>query len=148
MREHTRHVALLAAATTDCTLQLPAVNLHALADRNQFQRLNMPTFITIGYGDKAGYERTAPTVRDQAHAHDDRLRETGARIARAGNPTQVRNPEGRGVQLEHGTYMHSELPVAGLMLLEAKNLEHAITLAADTPCAVAHGVIEVWPLEH
>jgi hypothetical protein len=30
----------------------------------------MPKFITIGYGDQAGYERTAKRVRDDAHAHD------------------------------------------------------------------------------
>lgn len=28
----------------------------------------MPTFITIGYGDAAGYEQTDPSVRDAAHA--------------------------------------------------------------------------------
>lgn len=29
----------------------------------------MPTFITIGYGDQAGYDKTDPTVRDDAHVH-------------------------------------------------------------------------------
>jgi hypothetical protein len=26
-------------------------------------------------------------------------------------------------------------------------MEEAVALAANSPCAVAHGVIEVWPLE-
>jgi len=30
----------------------------------------VPTFVTIGYGDEAGYERTDPAVRDAAHAHE------------------------------------------------------------------------------
>jgi hypothetical protein len=30
----------------------------------------MAKFITIGYGDEGGYERTEPSVRDVAHAHD------------------------------------------------------------------------------
>lgn len=107
----------------------------------------MPTFITIGYGDQAGYDRTALTLRDRAHAHDDQIREGGARIGRAGEPVQVRNTEGREVQREPGTFMSSQLPVAGFMLIEANDLDHAVALVADTPCAVANGVVEVWPLE-
>lgn len=33
----------------------------------------MPKFLTIGYGDRAGYERTEPSVR-AAHEQDERLR--------------------------------------------------------------------------
>ena len=40
----------------------------------------MPKFVTIGYGDREGYERTPPAVRDAAHAHDGRLRKSGAVI--------------------------------------------------------------------
>ena len=29
----------------------------------------MPKFITIGYGDREGYDRTDADVRDAAHAH-------------------------------------------------------------------------------
>lgn len=38
----------------------------------------MATFITIGYGDSAGYEQTDASVRDASHAHDVRLRANGA----------------------------------------------------------------------
>jgi hypothetical protein len=34
-------------------------------------------FVTIGYGDRKGYERTGPTVRDAAHDHDARLQSEG-----------------------------------------------------------------------
>lgn len=36
---------------------------------NTERRTDIPTFITIGYGDQAGYDRTHPTVRERAHAH-------------------------------------------------------------------------------
>lgn len=107
----------------------------------------MSTFIAIGYGDQAGYDRTDPAVRDQAHAQDDRLAKGGARIGRAGRPVQVRNPEMRGIQRRSGAFMSSDLPVAGFSLIEADDLDHAVALLADTPCAVAHGVVEVWPLQ-
>lgn len=44
----------------------------------------MAKFVTIGYGDRAGYERTAPEVRNAAHAHDKELRKRGALMGVAG----------------------------------------------------------------
>lgn len=107
----------------------------------------MPKFLTIGYGDQAGYDRTPPAVRDAAHEHDAKLKASGALIGVAGKPVQVRNPEARGVETLAGPYMRSELPIAGFAVIDAANLEEAIALVSKTPCAVAHGVVEVWPLE-
>jgi hypothetical protein len=64
----------------------------------------------------------------------------------AGTPVQVRNPDGTGTTTQEGPFLSSALPVAGFALLEADSLEEAVALAAGSPCAVAHGVIEVWPL--
>nr|WP_279536493.1 YciI family protein [Nesterenkonia salmonea] len=91
-------------------------------------------------GSRRAYSRK---VDDHAHAHDEQLAKRGSRIGRAGKPVQVRNPEGRVVQREDNALMKAELPVAGFMILEAEDLDHAIALAADTPCAVAYGVVEV-----
>src|SRR4029453_18963500 len=44
----------------------------------------MPTFVTIGYGDRDGYDRTSPDVRTEAHAQDARLRTAGADMGVAG----------------------------------------------------------------
>jgi hypothetical protein len=107
----------------------------------------MPRFLTIGYGDRAGYEQTDPQVRDAAHAHDARLREGGALMAIAGPPVQVRNHDAAGVETTDGAYLSSGLPVAGFALVEAASLEEAIDLASRTPCAVAQGVVEVWLFE-
>lgn len=106
----------------------------------------MPKFVTIGYGDEAGYQRTPQAVRDAAHAHDVRLKQGGAIMGIAGLPVQVRNPEGEIVQTTTGPYLSSSLPVAGFALIEAANLGEAIQLVQHSPCAIAHGVIEVWPL--
>jgi hypothetical protein len=107
----------------------------------------MPKFVTIGYGDRAGYERTAPGVRDAAHDHDARLRADGALMGVAGTPVQVRNPDDAGIETIQEAFMHSDLPIAGFAVIEAVNLDEAVALVAKTPCAVAHGVVEVWPLE-
>lgn len=107
----------------------------------------MAKFITIGYGDREGYDRTDPTVRDAAHEHDARLRADGAVMGVAGPAVQVRNHDAAGVHTESGQFLHASLPVAGFALIEADSVEEAIGIVSRTPCAVAHGVVEVWPLE-
>jgi hypothetical protein len=106
----------------------------------------VPKYVTIGYGDRAGYDRTDPPVREAAHAHDRRLRAGRAVMGIAGEPVQVRNHGARGLETSPGPYLRSDLPVAGFALIEAASLEDAISLASRTPCAVAEGVVEVWPL--
>jgi len=107
----------------------------------------MARFVTIGYGDEAGYERTAQQVKDRAHGVDEAMREAGAVSGVAGKPVQVRNHGDAGTTTEDGSFMTSGLPVAGFGLIEAADLDEAIAMVAGTPCAVAYGVVEVWPLD-
>ena len=65
----------------------------------------MATFITIGYGDEAGYDQTDPAVRDAAHAHDASLQASGVRMGRAGDPVQVRNRDSAGVSTTPGAFL-------------------------------------------
>jgi hypothetical protein len=104
-------------------------------------------FVTIGYGDEAGYERTAKEVKDRAHGVDEAMREAGAVSGMAGKPVQVRNHGDAGMTTEDGSFMTSGLPVAGFGLIEAADLDEAIAMVSGTPCAVAYGVVEVWPLD-
>lgn len=106
----------------------------------------MPTFITIGYGQEAGYHQLTDDRKQAAHARDDELSASGALVGRAGDPVQVRNPDAAGVRVEPGPFLRSTLPIAGFAVLEADDLEAAIERVSQTPCAVAHGVVEVWPL--
>src|SRR4051812_28501725 len=107
----------------------------------------MPKFITIGYGDREGYERTSAAVRDAAHAHDKVLLEGGALMGIAGRPVQVRNHDAKEVRTQDGPYMAAQLPVAGFAVIDAPTLADAVRMVSQSPCAVAHGVVEVWPLE-
>ena len=115
-------------------------------DQNEERTETMARFLTIGYGDREGYDRTDPAIRDAAHAHDARLVSAGVEMSLAGNPVQVRNPDAAGVTTENGPFMRSPLPVAGFAVIEAATLAEAVDIVSRTPCAVAHGVVEVWPL--
>lgn len=106
----------------------------------------MPQYLTIGYGDRAGYDRTPQALRDAAHVHDRSLVAKGALMGTAGAPVQVRNPECTGVVTVNAPYLTSDLPVAGFALIEAASLDDAVQQVAHSPCAVAYGVVEVWPL--
>ncbi len=107
----------------------------------------MATFITIGYGDQAGYDQTDPAVREEAHRHDASLRHNGVVMGIAGAPVQVRNRGGVHVVTSEGPFLRSELPVAGFAIVEADSRDEAVALVSGTPCAVTHGVVEVWPLQ-
>jgi hypothetical protein len=107
----------------------------------------VPKFVTIGYGDQAGYDRTPVAIRDAAHAHDAKLQRAGVLMGIAGTPVQVRNPNATRVETTNGPFMTSSLPVAGFAIIEAASLSEAIDIVSRVPCAVAHGVVEVWPLE-
>jgi hypothetical protein len=107
----------------------------------------MPRFITIGYGDRAGYEQTDESVREAAHEQDAVLQASGVLMGVAGDPVQVRNHDAAGMRTNAGAFMRADLPVAGFAVIEAATLEEAASLVSGTPCAVAHGVVEVWPLE-
>lgn len=107
----------------------------------------MPKFVTIGYGDRVGYDRTPQPLREAAHCQDAKLRSEGAVMGIAGPPVQVRNPEARGVGTLDGPFLSSSLPVAGFAIIEATDLAEVIEKVSRVPCAVAHGVVEVWPLK-
>ena len=107
----------------------------------------MPKFVTIGYGAQEGYDRTAPAIRDAAHANDAKLQRAGALMGIAGAPVQVRNHEAKRVETTEGPFMSAPLPVAGFAIIEAADLAEATEMVSRSPCAVAHGVIEVWPLK-
>lgn len=107
----------------------------------------MPKFLTIGYGDRVGYDDTPKALRDEAHAQDEKLVKDGALMGVAGAPVQVRNHQAGGVRTLPGAYMQAHLPVGGFAVIEAETLDEAIKMVSGVPCAVANGVVEVWPLQ-
>jgi hypothetical protein len=109
--------------------------------------MTMPRFLTIGYGERIGYDNTPQALRDAAHEHDARLVRDGALTAVMLPPVCVTNTHDRGTEVTSGAYMRSDMPVAGFSLIEAASLDQAIAMVSKTPCAVADGVVEVWPLE-
>jgi hypothetical protein len=55
----------------------PVIDKSCFSSKSLTMQEPMPKFVTIGYGDEAGYVRTDERVRSEAHAQDARLGETG-----------------------------------------------------------------------
>jgi len=51
------------------------------------------------------------------------------------------------VTTTEGAFLSSALPIAGFAIIEAVDRDEAVRIVSGVPCAVAHGVVEVWPLE-
>jgi hypothetical protein len=115
-------------------------------DHHQTERA-MAWFMTIGYGDQAGYDRTPDEARRAAHEHDSQLVERGVVMGVARQCVHVRNPEGHGLMRRDGPFMRVDLPLAGFAMIEAGSMDEAVEIASKSPCAVAHGVVEVWAVD-
>ncbi|MBV9825406.1 MAG: transcription initiation protein [Alphaproteobacteria bacterium] len=107
----------------------------------------MPKFVTIGYASREDYDRTPEELRNAAHKHDARLSGEGAVMGIAGAPVQVRNHNATKIDIRSGPFMSSPLPLAGFAIIEAADISEAVSMVTQAPCAVANGVVEVWPLE-
>ena len=102
-------------------------------------------FLCLAYGKEADWTSLSEERRAELLEQDDRLRERGAFISVLGEPTVVRAWDGP-IERSSLPYAASDAPLVGFSIVDASDLDEAIELIAGTPCAVAHGAIEVRPL--
>jgi hypothetical protein len=86
-----------------------------------------------------------PEVMEASMELDGRIAEQGGRVVAglALRPDSTATAI-RGGVLTDGPFIETKEALAGLYVLEARDLDHALALAAMTP--VAHGGVEVRPL--
>jgi hypothetical protein len=99
--------------------------------------------LCLAYGDEKDWVALSPSEQEALLAQDEVLRERGDVVASVEpGVAVVRAWDGRPT-VTSGPIAHSILPLAGFSLVEAADLEQAIALVANTPCARAQGAIEV-----
>ena len=102
-------------------------------------------FLCLAYGDEAGWNTLDEEKRRDALARDAVIRERGNLMAAVQTTvTSVRNWDGK-LEVHAAPSVQRELPLAGFSVIEAENVEEVIKLVANTPCALARGVIEIRP---
>src|SRR5687768_1391898 len=127
--------------------QLPSVLGHDF-DEEQSNEEGEETmkFLCLAYGDEKDWKALSKSEQDKLLAQDEVLRKRGGFVAPVRAATTVRAPNGE-VVTRSGPFAEAKLPLAGFSLIDAMDLNEAIQLVSNTPCARAGGAVEVWPVE-
>ena len=111
-------------------------------------------YICLGYFDEKKWERLSEgernAVMDECIAYDDQLRKNGHFIGgevlqSARNATTLRYRNGK-VSFTDGPYAETKEQLGGILVLEAKDLKHALQLMSKHP-GVKAGPFEIRPAE-
>lgn len=111
-------------------------------------------YICLGYIDEAKWEGISESERnklmDECFAYDDVLRKNGhfaggEALQSARNATTLRWRNGR-VSTTDGPYAETKEQLGGILVLEARDLNHAIQLMSEHP-GVKAGPFEIRPAE-
>lgn len=103
-------------------------------------------FLCLAYGDEKDWKKLSKAEQDALLAQDDVLRSRGALVAAVEQtPTTVRAWDGTP-DVTRGPFAESGVPLAGFGVIDAADLDEAIALVKDTPCARAGGAVELWPI--
>ena len=101
----------------------------------------------VMFGDGKDWQALSKDERDACIAQDDVLRNRGDMVEVVGNVTTVRAWDGQPTTGD-APFATGAAPLVGFSLIEAKDLDEAVALVANTPCSRARGAVEVRPVEH
>src|SRR5215813_7977335 len=111
-------------------------------------------FICLGYADKAKFESMSEeeckSMMEECFAYDDELRRgghflSGEALQAASNGVTLRIRNGT-VDVTDGPYIETKEQLGGILILEAKDLNHAIALMSKHP-GVRFGPFEIRPAD-
>ncbi|HEY3836961.1 MAG TPA: YciI family protein [Bryobacteraceae bacterium] len=103
-------------------------------------------FLVLAYGAEKDWKALSKSEQDELLAQDEYLRKRGALVAAVGPAaTTVKAWEGTPSTSEV-TFAQSQAPLAGFGIIEAADLEEAVRLVTNTPCARAKGAVELRPI--
>ena len=111
-------------------------------------------YICLGYADEKQWEKMSESERnalmDECIAYDDVLRRNGhfvdgEALQSARNATTLRWENGK-VLVTDGPYAETKEQLGGILVLEARDLDHAIQLMSKHP-GVKAGPFEIRPTE-
>jgi hypothetical protein len=110
------------------------------------QETGQMKYLVLAYGDEKDWQALTKSEQDALLAQDEVLRKRGDVVAAVGQTaTTVRAWDGTPATAE-GAFAKTHLPLAGFGIIEAVDLDEAVKLVAQTPCARAKGVVELRPI--
>jgi len=103
-------------------------------------------YLCLAYGAGKDWEQLTDGEQKSLLAQDDVLRRRGDIVVAVQGPvTTLRAWDGKP-HTSDKVFASSPVPLAGCGIVEAENLDEAIRLLKDTPCARANGAIELHPI--
>jgi hypothetical protein len=103
-------------------------------------------FLILAYGAEKDWTALDKREQDELLAQDAVLRERGDLVAAVeSNAATLRAWDGTP-NVTEGTFASPSLPLAGFGVIEAADLDEAVRLVKDTPCARAKGAVEIRPI--
>lgn len=111
-------------------------------------------FVCLGYIDQKKFaaipQADAQRLMEECFAYDDELRRGGhflggEALDSATNAVTLRNPAGK-VEITDGPFAETKEQLGGILLLEARDLNHAIALMSKHP-GVRMGPFEIRPAD-
>lgn len=103
-------------------------------------------FLCLAYGAEGDWNNLSKQEQDTLLAADKALREQGFLMgAVRTNVTTVRAWDGTPIA-EDRPVAPLPFPLAGFSVIEAEDLQQAIAMVSNTPCARAKGAIEIRPI--
>lgn len=104
-------------------------------------------YLCLAYGDEKDWQELSKAEQDELLKQDEVLRQRGDLVAAVDqSATTVRAWDGVP-EATRGGFAESRVPLAGFAIIDAPDLERAIELVADTPCARAKGAVELRPID-
>ena len=111
-------------------------------------------YICLGYIEPNKFETLSETDRnamvDECFTYDDELRKNGhfaggEALQGPQSATTLRWKNGK-VSITDGPYAEAKEQIGGILVLEARDLNHAIQLMSQSPCMRLGGTMEIRPI--
>jgi hypothetical protein len=110
-------------------------------------------FVCLGFHDEAKFrqipQEDAKRMMEECFAYDDGLRRGGhflggEALDSARNAVTVRMKSG-AVAVTDGPFAETKETLGGILLLEARDLNHAVALMSKHPAVNMGNIFEIWP---
>jgi hypothetical protein len=103
-------------------------------------------FLCLAYGAEKDWLALTKEQQNEYLAQDEVLRKRGATMAAVQTSVTTVTAWDGTPQTTPTSFAQSSVPLAGFSIIEAADMNEAVSLVANTPCARAKGAIEIRPL--
>jgi hypothetical protein len=103
-------------------------------------------YLCLAYGDEEDWKKLTRSEQDKLLAQDQVVRDRGNLVAAVGREVITVTARAGEPDVQWQEFADLPQPLAGFSIIEAEDIEQAISLVQGTPCPHANGAIEIRPI--